>query len=63
MLTIKVTDARKRWSELVLRAEAGEQIVITRRSKAAGLLIPPGELRNINNKLSNRSSTPTVESQ
>jgi prevent-host-death family protein len=37
-------DAKNRLSELVDRAERGEEVVITRRGKAVAKLVPAGEL-------------------
>lgn len=39
--TVSATEAKRRWSELVRRAERGEAIEITRRGKAIGRLVPP----------------------
>ena len=39
-MDIPVTTARARLSELVRRAEAGEEIVLTRRGKPAARLMP-----------------------
>lgn len=38
-LVISITDARRRFDELVDRAERGERIVITRYGKPAAVLI------------------------
>lgn len=40
MATINIHDARTRLSDLVARAEAGEEIVIARRNKPAVRLVP-----------------------
>jgi prevent-host-death family protein len=41
---VGVFDAKNRLSELVDRAERGEETVITRRGKAVAKLVPTGEL-------------------
>ncbi|CDX44368.1 Prevent-host-death family protein [Mesorhizobium sp. ORS 3359] len=40
-MNVSITEARAKLSELVRRANAGEEIVITRRSKAVARLLPP----------------------
>lgn len=40
MTTINMHDAKTQLSDLVARAEAGEEIVIARRNKPAGKLVP-----------------------
>ncbi|AZV22616.1 MULTISPECIES: type II toxin-antitoxin system prevent-host-death family antitoxin [Mesorhizobium] len=45
---VSITEARAKLSELVRRANAGEEIVITRRGRVvARLLPPPGKERPI----------------
>ncbi|TIX43390.1 MAG: type II toxin-antitoxin system prevent-host-death family antitoxin, partial [Mesorhizobium sp.] len=39
-MNIAIAEAKARLSELVSRAEAGEEIVITRRGKVAARLVP-----------------------
>jgi prevent-host-death family protein len=41
MATYGVADAKRRFSELLDRVAAGERIVIERRGKPAGALVPP----------------------
>jgi antitoxin (DNA-binding transcriptional repressor) of toxin-antitoxin stability system len=41
MVTVSVAEAKARLSELIDKAEAGEEIVITRRGKAAARLSAP----------------------
>lgn len=41
MNDVALSEARDRLSELVRRAEAGEQIAITRRRKVVAWLVPP----------------------
>ncbi|WP_348629130.1 type II toxin-antitoxin system prevent-host-death family antitoxin [Mesorhizobium sp. WSM4308] len=38
---VSITEARARLPELVRRAKAGEEIVITRRGKPVARLLPP----------------------
>lgn len=40
-MNVSMTEARAKLSELVRRAKAGEEIVITRRGKAVARLLPP----------------------
>ncbi|MER8481494.1 type II toxin-antitoxin system prevent-host-death family antitoxin [Mesorhizobium sp. M1322] len=40
-MNIPIAEAKARLSELVRRAEAGEEIVIIRRGKVAARLVPP----------------------
>ncbi|UVK44806.1 type II toxin-antitoxin system prevent-host-death family antitoxin [Mesorhizobium sp. AR07] len=40
-MNVSITEARARLSELVRRAKAGEEIVITRRGKPVARLLPP----------------------
>ncbi|MDX8495265.1 type II toxin-antitoxin system prevent-host-death family antitoxin [Mesorhizobium sp. VK22B] len=40
-MNVSITEARAKLSELVRRAKAGEEIVITRRGKAVARLLPP----------------------
>jgi len=40
MSTVSIADAKNRLSELVKRAEAGEQIIVTRRGRPAARLVP-----------------------
>jgi prevent-host-death family protein len=39
-MQISVTEARRQLEELVLRAEAGDEVVLTRRGQAAVRLVP-----------------------
>ncbi len=41
MVRVSVTDLRKRFGYWLDRAEAGEEIVITRRGKEIARLVPP----------------------
>lgn len=40
-MNVSITEAKAKLSELVGRAEAGEEIVITRHGKIAARLLPP----------------------
>ncbi|MER8750110.1 type II toxin-antitoxin system prevent-host-death family antitoxin [Mesorhizobium sp. M1050] len=40
-MNVSITEARAKLSELVRRAKAGEEIVITRRGKPVARLLPP----------------------
>jgi len=40
MHTVSISDARKRLSQLVLAAERGESVVLTRRGKAVACIVP-----------------------
>ncbi|TIT80367.1 MAG: type II toxin-antitoxin system Phd/YefM family antitoxin [Mesorhizobium sp.] len=40
-MKVPITEARTKLSELVRRANAGEEIVITRRGEAVARLLPP----------------------
>ena len=40
-MNVSITEARAKLSELVRRANAGEEIVITRRGKTVARLLPP----------------------
>lgn len=40
--TLGVADAKRRFSDLLDRAERGERFVIARRGKPAAVLVPPG---------------------
>lgn len=42
-MQISVSEAKERLAELVRRAEAGEEVVLTRRGKAAVRLVPIAE--------------------
>jgi prevent-host-death family protein len=44
MTTVSVFDAKAQFSALIARAEAGEEIVISRHGRAAVKLIPAGVL-------------------
>jgi len=41
---VGVGEAKRRFSELLDRVDAGERIVIARRGKPAGALVPPEEV-------------------
>lgn len=41
MNDVALFDAKNRWSELIHRVEAGEEIAITRRGKVVARLMPP----------------------
>ncbi len=41
MLTLTITELRRRFSELIRRASGGERIAITRRGKLVAFLEPP----------------------
>jgi prevent-host-death family protein len=41
VLTLTITEVRRRFSELIKRANGGERIVITRRGKLVAILAPP----------------------
>lgn len=41
--TVTARDANQRFSQLLARAEAGEEIVITRRGKRVARIVPEGE--------------------
>ncbi len=43
MKTVSVTEARKTWSTLLDQAEAGEDILITRRGKVVARFLPPDD--------------------
>ncbi|MER8721562.1 type II toxin-antitoxin system prevent-host-death family antitoxin [Mesorhizobium sp. M0999] len=40
-MNVSITEAKAKLTELVGRAEAGEEIVITHHGKIAGRLVPP----------------------
>ncbi|TIS48540.1 MAG: type II toxin-antitoxin system prevent-host-death family antitoxin, partial [Mesorhizobium sp.] len=40
-MNISIAEAKAKLSELVSRAEAGEEIVLTRHGKVAARLVPP----------------------
>ncbi|PBC09110.1 type II toxin-antitoxin system prevent-host-death family antitoxin [Mesorhizobium sp. WSM3859] len=40
-MNVSITEAKAKLSELVRRANAGDEIVITRRGKAVARLLPP----------------------
>ncbi|MGX9144078.1 type II toxin-antitoxin system Phd/YefM family antitoxin [Mesorhizobium sp. 128a] len=40
-MNVSITEARAKLSELVSRAKAGEEIVITRRGRVVARLLPP----------------------
>lgn len=42
-ITVGVTGLKARWEELVARAEAGEEIIITRRRRQVATLGPTDE--------------------
>jgi len=42
-MQVSVSDAKGQLTELVRKAEAGEEIVLTRHGKAAVLLVPVGQ--------------------
>jgi prevent-host-death family protein len=41
MITLTMTELRRRFSEMVMRAGTGERIAITRRGKLVAILTPP----------------------
>lgn len=40
-MNISVAEAKAKFSELIKRAEAGEEIVVTRHGKAVARVVPP----------------------
>jgi prevent-host-death family protein len=44
MKSFGVTEARKRWSELLAQVESGHEIVITRKGKTIAKLVAAGEV-------------------
>lgn len=41
MLTVGVSDARRRFAQLLGRVARGEMVVITNRGRPVGMLVPP----------------------
>lgn len=53
MKTVDLFEAKQKLSELVERASAGEQILITRRGKLAALIGPAGPRRSLKDAFDN----------
>jgi prevent-host-death family protein len=47
MITLTITELRRKFSELVKRASGGERIAITRRGKLVAFLEPPSAERSL----------------
>ena len=47
MLTLTITDVRRRFSEVIKRANRGERIAITQRGKLVAFLGPPPPERSL----------------
>ena len=47
MKTISITEAKRRFSELISRAAAGERFLIQRRKRSMAVLISPAELERL----------------
>lgn len=45
-MKVSVTDAKARLTDLVRRAEAGDEVILTRRGQAAVRLVPVRAVRN-----------------
>ena len=59
-MNISISEARTKFSELVRRAEAGEEIVITRRGKPVARILPPLTNERDNQSVASKRGRPSL---